>query len=262
MKMFKPERDALFLLSLLVALAPGCVDSRESGGSVVNASTTSSIADVQAVSSSIEPTAVSTSGQTRQASSTTASSSSVARTSANTVGVTYAANLSLGDACDLSEECASGCCKKNGSARTCTEASACKPKTPTEEECYAKGWFWCAGRCQNESCSDCATYLRCVNVMEKGINRTKVEFASPVDGRAGSCGFNGQYTAADGADGFCRTHKGTLIYATCGLSPTWEDCAAVNGGEKGTYEVAQQRAFQSSAGRDYDLYCFKCARVG
>ena len=244
-------------------ISSGCVDQHGTDGRIVNASIASSPVESYASTTSSVTGSAMSSPTTRPATLTSsATGETTVKTSSQTPGVTYASNLSIGDSCDFSEECASDCCKRTDAEKKCMEAEYCKPKQVSEDECYLQGKYWCAGSCQKDECRNCNTYLRCVNVIEGGVNKTRVESAGPIDGRPGSCRYNGKYTDAGGAGGYCDTYKGTLVYARCGASPTWEDCAAVYQGSKGTYEIARQRAFHSIDGDEYDLWCFKCNRVG
>jgi hypothetical protein len=171
----------------------------------------------------------------------------------------------LNISCALDSDCASGCCAYLNGKHICASSSECKPKAVSEDECYAKQMNWCAGVCQRRACENCTKYLRCaVRTDENSKRQVVVETAEKNPERSGSCIYSGDaYENAAGEDGYCRQHKGTLVYAKCGEEPEAKDCASAYGYPSGhTYRIMHQRAFHGQGGDEYDLWCFICEIAG
>ncbi len=240
----RPKALAVFSSCLLILLLfAGCANQPAENN---NVSSTSAISTTQE--------AVTT---TSSASSTTLSKESTAP------DTSLPANKGLNESCALNSDCATSCCAYLNGKHKCADAETCKPKKTTQEECYAKSWYWCAGECQKTVCDDCTKYTRCVTSNDSGKNQAMIESAKMDPSREGSCIYSGEYTAAGGEKGFCGLHKGQMIYAKCGSPPDSKDCSAAYGDPGGyTYMIPNQRAFHAPDGEEYDLFCFYCERVG
>lgn len=128
----------------------------------------------------------------------------------------------------------------------------------TEEECYAKNYYWCAGKCSNSPCGNCRLLRRCVLV--DGV--VMVETAEDSPKKEGSCVYAKNYVVAGGVGGYCDKNEGDLIHAKCGSEPKTEDCmAAYNYTQKTLFGVTQRRSFHSNLGEEFDLWCFKCSNL-
>jgi hypothetical protein len=133
------------------------------------------------------------------------------------------------------------------------------PASINDSECYAKKYFWCAGRCSRTECAECRNYMRCVMVNESNESRAKVETAEQVPFHEGSCEFLGAYTNAGGMESYCDIHEGTMIYAKCGVdAPSPLDCYKLSGGTQSNRAAYTKRSFHSNLGAEYDLWCFRC----
>jgi hypothetical protein len=137
------------------------------------------------------------------------------------------------------------------------------PKNITSTECYAKGFFWCAGKCSRTECGDCFSYKRCIVLNDTAVNNVKVETAQQVPYKEGSCEYAGTYTNAGGKESYCDKNEGNLIYAKCGVDrPDPSDCYKLSGGNQTNRAPYGSRSFHSNLGAEYDLWCFRCDVVG